>query len=119
MFTSLLPACLLHVTVSSLVAGGSTKERINEWIHSQVVSFMERWVPPDEQHPALDAVRKLTENVKKLNLSLSDYLEPLKVHCIHTCICRSTASYIVHALSFSKSLSMLSHACANVHNVCT
>jgi E3 ubiquitin-protein ligase TRIP12 len=62
-------------------SGGSTKERVNEWIHSQVVSFMQRWVPPDEQHPALDAVRKLTDNVKKLKLSLSDYLEPLKAIC--------------------------------------
>ena len=75
-----IPLSLCILTVSSLVAGGSTKERVNEWIHSQVVSFMERWVPPDEQHPALDAVRKLTDNVKKLKLSLSDYLEPLKVH---------------------------------------
>ena len=60
---------------------------------------MQRWVPPDEQHPALDAVRKLTDNVKKLKLSLSDYLEPLKVHVrvhVYTCICICGYTYITH-----------------------
>ena len=70
-----------------LLPAGSVKERVNDWIHHQVVSFLERWIPPNEQHPALEAVRKLTDAVEKLNLSASDYLEPLKVCCLLPCAC--------------------------------
>ena len=65
--------------------GGSVREKVNAWIHSQLESFLERWVQPDQQHPALEAVRKLTSNVEKLNLSRADYLEPLKV-CGIVCV---------------------------------
>lgn len=60
-------------------SAGSVKEKVNVWIHHQVESFLDRWTQPDKQHPALEAVRKLTDAVEKLNLSSSNNLEPLKV----------------------------------------
>ena len=62
------------------------KEKVNTWIHCQLESFLERWVQPDQAHPALDAVRKLSSSVEKLELSSSDYLETMKV-CLLVCVC--------------------------------
>ena len=65
-----------------LPSAGSVKEKVNVWIHHQVVSFLDRWAQPDKQHPALEAVRRLTDAVEKLNLSSSNNLEPLKVSTV-------------------------------------
>lgn len=64
---------------SECSSAGSVKERVNAWIQHQVTSFLDRWTQPDKQHPALEAVCKLTDAVEKLNLTSSDYMDPLKV----------------------------------------
>ena len=58
------------------------KEKVNAWIHCQLESFLEKWVPPDQSHPALESVRRLGNSVERLSLSSSDYLQALQV-----CLC--------------------------------
>ena len=65
------------------------KEKVNTWIHCQLESFLEKWVPPDQTHPALDAVRRLTTSVERLSLSSSDYLDSLKV-----CLCALQKTFV-------------------------
>ena len=60
-------------------SGGSVKEKVNSWIHCQLESFLEKWVPPDATHPALEAVRKLSSSAEGLSLSSSEHLDALKV----------------------------------------
>ena len=74
---------------SSSGSGGSVKEKVNTWIHCQLESFLEKWVPPDQTHPALDAVRRLTTSVERLSLSSSDYLDSLKV-----CLCALQKTFV-------------------------
>ena len=72
-----------YVIIEVLVgSSGSVKEKVNAWINCQLDSFIGKWIQPDQQHPALEAAKKLSTSVDKLILSASDYLEPLKV-----CVC--------------------------------